>query len=270
MTLFNDLWKTLKETPSTPSSQKTNEPSSKTPRTTEQVLNDFQQVELENLEKENLAAKLKSLKDIVDQPKEEKPEIRFTQIKQQLGPSETHETVRQERWPQDINCPKCQSTHLKRLPPLPSKSAHNHRYECLNCGNIFNDDSGTPMEQGIPPLNIWMQCWYLMGCTDSLNFIAHKLGLDITIVEMMVDRLQKTFLAQKPLTKFMGFDEWSKQSQHLRAQLKEDLIREYELLNANVATVPKDTAEFRRQQNIRRELTPSILPPSPTGGGRKR
>lgn len=273
MTLFNDLWKKLKETPTNatsvptrtvPSSSKTSE------RTTEQVLNDFQQVELESLEKDNLLSKMTALKELVDQPKEEKPELRFTQIKQVLGPSETHETVRQERWPKDIHCPNCKSVNLKRLPQLPSKSPHNHRYQCLDCDTIFNDDTDTPMEQGVPPLNIWMQCWYLMGCTDSLNYIAHKLGLDLSIVEMMVDRLQKTFLAQKPLTRFMGFEEWNKQSQHLKTQLKEDLLREYELLNANIATVPKDTAEYRRQQNIRRELTPTISPPSPTGGGRKR
>lgn len=295
MTLFNDLWKKLKENPSTvpnarskadkedesqlvkteksstaPAKTSTAPTPAKAPRTTEQVLNDFQHAEIESLEQNTLFSKLKILKEIVDQPKEETPELRFTQIKQHLGPSESHETVRQERWDKDIHCPNCQSVNLKRLPQIQSKSPHNHRYECLNCGNIFNDDSDTPMEQGVPPLNIWMQCWYLLGCTDSVNYIAHKLGLDLAMVEMMVDRLQKAFHAQKPLTRFIGFDEWSKQSQHLRAQLKEDLLREYELLNANVATAPKDTAEFRRQQNIRRELTPSVLPPSPTAGGRKR
>lgn len=324
MTLFNDLWKTLKETPTrdTSTSTRTSPPSSEeasariqspkvpsstkdssvqmpsgqagkpldaqpdsgqdrqpgsskdtssTPlRTREQVLNDFQQVELESLERNNLMSKMKVLKELVDQPKEEKPELRFTQIKQELGPSETHETIRQERWLKDIHCPSCKSVNLKRLPQVPSKSPHNHRYQCLDCDTIFNDDTDTPMEQGVPPINIWMQCWYLMGCTDSLNYIAQKLGLDLSVVEMMVDRLQKTFLAQKPLTRFMGFEEWNKQSQHLKTQLKEDLLREYELLNANVATVPKDTAEYRRQQNIRRELTPTIAPPSPTAGGRKR
>lgn len=278
MTLFNDLWKKFKETPTKePGTRPLNfskvqdsQVNEQPPRTIARVLDDFQQVELESLEKASLASKLDTLKKLVEQPKEDKPELRFTQIKQNLGPSESHETVRQERWPEDIYCPSCQSTHLKRLPPLPSQSEHNHRYQCNDCGYIFNDDSGTPIEQGIPPINIWMQCWYLMGCTDSISYIANKLGLDLATIEMMVDRLQKTFLAKKPLTRSTSFDEWTKQSQHLRTQLKEDLLREYELLNANVATVPKDTAEYRRQLNIRRELTPTITPPSASGGGRKR
>lgn len=274
MTLFNDLWKKFKETPTSNPSSRPKRPESKTAethRTQEQVVNDFQAVELESLNSKELIAKLQHLKELVDLPKEEQPELRFTQIQQNLGPGETHETVRQERWPEDIDCPNCHSKQLKRLPPLANQSSHNHRYQCLSCDTIFNDDSGTPMEAGIPPINVWMQCWYLMGCTDSIVYIAQKLGLDLSVVEMMVDRLQKTFHAQKPLTRFMGFEDWNKQSQHLRTQLKEDLLREYESLNANVATAPKDTAEFRRQQHIRRELKPSIAPPSPTvGGGRKR
>ncbi len=278
MTLFNDLWKKFKENPpqeprSRPLSvpQNQNQKTTATPRNVEQVLNDFQHVELESLEHDNLASKLKTLKEIVDQPKEEKPELRFTQIKQNLGPAETHETVRQERFAKDIQCPSCESLQIKRLPQLPTHSHYNHRYQCLNCGTIFNDDSGTPMEQGVPPIHIWMQCWYLMGCTDSTSYIAHKLGLDLAVVEMMIDRLQKTFNAQKPLTRFIDFEAWSKQTQHLRTQLKENLLREYELLNANVSTVPTDTAEYRRQQNLRREVVPTISPPSPTaGGGRKR
>jgi transposase-like protein len=213
---------------------------------------------------------LKILQEIVNQPKEEIPELRFTSIKKHLGTPESHETVRQERWHINIHCPNCRSTQLKRLAQIPSKSSHNHRYQCLDCGFEFNDDTGTPMEKGLPPINIWMQCWYLMGCTDSINFIAAKLNLDISVVEMMMRQLQKTFQAQKPLTHFLGFDEWSEQSQALQKQLREDLLRQFEVLNANVATTPKDTGEFRRQQNLRRTLTATTEPPSPSNSPGKR
>jgi transposase-like protein len=245
----------------------TQEPSSDLEKM-EIIAHAFQQNEVETLERDKVLANLRALKELVDQPKENAPEMRFSKIMQFLNEPECHETFRQERWPTDIHCPSCHSTNLKRVAGLPTHKAYNHRYHCLECDTIFNDDSGTAMEQGLPPLNIWMHCWYLMGCTESLSYIAKKLGLDLAMIEFMALQLQKTFRAKQPLTRSMGFTEWSKQSQQLRHQLTEDLLHEYERLNANTATAPKDTAEHRRQLILRRELKPSITPP--TGGGRKR
>jgi transposase-like protein len=231
----------------------------------------YHNTEKEYLQSEQVLNNLKALKEILEQPKEEMPELRFTKINQHLGDPECHETVRQDRWPENIRCPSCHSTQLKRLAQLPPKSSLNHRYHCLACGLEFNDDSGTPLEKGVPPLNIWMQCWYLMGCTDSLSYIAIKLNLDISMVEVMARQLRKIFNAQKPLTHFLEFDEWNKQAVQLRKQLKDDLLKQYELLDANVATTPKDTTEFRRQQNLRRTLSSSAStePPSVTPGKKR-
>lgn len=280
MTFLNDLWKKYKSENITPEKESNDEVVSEIVEKEDgkksnlenmkNILEAFEQTEIETLQQETVHANLRALKTLVDQPKEtkeEKLDLRFTKINQHLSEPENHETVRKERWDENIRCPKCQSNNLKRLPQTPPQSWHNHRYRCLECGTIFNDDSGTPMESGIPPLSVWMQCWYLMGCTDSLNYIAAKLGLEIGVIEFMSQQLQKIFNAKKPLTRFLGYDEWSKQSLHLRDQLKEDLMKQYELLNANVATVPKDTAEFRKQQNLRRDLKPSTAPPS---GGKKR
>lgn len=211
------------------------------------------QLDHESLTTDTVIANLRALKGLVSQPKEEKPELRFSKIQKHLGTPECYETVRQERWHTHIYCPDCQSTLLKRLAQISPQSIYNHRYECLACGAIFSDDSGTPLEQNTPPIKIWMQCWYLMGCTESLSYIAHKLGLPLSLIEQMARQLQKTFNAKQPLTRFIGFTEWHKQSQYLRAQLKEDLLKQAERLNANVATQPKDTAEFRRQESIRRD-----------------
>lgn len=231
------------------------------------ISNAFQQTEIEILERNKVLSNLNALKELMDQPKENTPEMRFSKISQYLGESECHETVRQERWPVEIFCPNCLSKNLKRIAQLPTQKPHNHRYLCLDCDTAFNDDSGTAMEHGTPPLNVWMHCWYLMGCTESLNYIAKKLGLELGMVEFMAVQLQKTFHAKQPLTRFLGYDEWNKQSQQLRQQLKEDLLLQYERLSANIATVPKDTAEHRRQSILRTELKPSITPPS---GGKKR
>lgn len=219
-----------------------------------------EQLDTESSSTDAIISNLRALKRLVSQPKEEKPEIRFSKIQQHLGNPECWETVRQERWPLNVHCPNCHSTHLKRLPQIPPQSSHNHRYQCLDCEAIFNDDTGTPIERNIPPLNIWMQCWYLMGCTESLLYIANKLHVDLATIEKMAQQLRKTFNATHPLTRFIGFTEWHKQSQHLRKQLEENLLKEqHEKLDANVATEPKDTAEFRRQESLRRD--PSMHTP---------
>jgi len=288
MTFLNDLWKkfnapvtnkkwddTYSDSEHSNSEQSGPEQTLKVPThpqaTLKQTESDFQKNEEEYQQKDHVLENLKALKEILDKPKEEALELRFSNINQHLGEPECHETVRQDRFANKIQCPSCQSSHLKRIAQLPSKSPYNHRYECLNCGAVFNDDSGTPLETGVPPLNIWMQCWYLMGCTDSLTYIAAKLNLEVHVIEKMANQLRKIFNAQKPLTQFLGYEEWRKQSEQMHKQLKEDLLKQYEFLDANIATAPKDTAEFRRQQNLRRG---QLLPPSSgtgaPGTGKKR
>jgi len=161
MTFLNDMWKKFKAPPEAPSFE--NKPLSKNKTEAQTVLAAFEHNEVETLKMDSVINNLNILKALIDQPKEEKPELRFTTIKQHLGPPECHETIRKERWPQNINCPSCHSINLKRLAQLPPKSPHNHRYKCLDCGLEFSDDTDTPMERGIPPIHIWMQCWYLLG-----------------------------------------------------------------------------------------------------------
>lgn len=264
MTFLNDLWKKFKEpvVPEEKAAVKKEEQHHL--KNKNEVSNAFQQTEIESLQMTKIINNLNILKGLIDQPKEEKPELRFTKIMNHLGVPECHETFRQERWQPNIHCPNCLSSNLKRLAQLPNKSPHNYRYHCLNCGYEFDDDSGSPIERGLPPLNIWMQCWYLLGCTDSLSYIASKLGLDLPTIEFMVRQLQKTFNAKQPLTRFLNYEEWSKQSKELRNHLKEDLLKQYERLNANIAGSPKDTSEFRRQQNLRRTLSTEPVPTSTT------
>lgn len=290
MTFLNDLWKKFKVPISEPFGSETTDFANQGSDVLEQekpkenppissgylqnvkgVLDAFQQNEFESLSIDTVLYNLRVLKSEVDKPLEQNPsELRFSKIQQHLGIPECHETIRQERWHINIHCPSCRSTNLKRLAQIPPKSPHNHRYRCQDCETEFNDDTGTPMERGAPPLNVWMQCWYLMGCTDSLAYIASKLNLDLGMVEHMVQQLQKTFHAQRPLTRFTGHAEWSRQADALRKQLKEELLKQYERLSGDVATAPKDTAEFRRQQNLRRTQTADTSPPSPTSGKKRK
>ncbi len=269
MPFLDDIWKKFKMPPASQSTFASHHPDLETETLVlddpQSILEAIEETEIEFLERDNILAELHNLKDLSASVPEKKPEMRFLSLKR-LNESVAHEGFRQDRWHSNIHCPNCRSTYLRRLPQVPTKSHHNHRYQCLACGMFFSDDTGTPMEQGLPPLQIWMQCWYLLGFTDSLSFIANKLGLDIPTVEFMVRQLRQTFHAQQPQID-MDYIDWNKQSDHLRAQLKEDLMKQYERLNANIATAPKDTAEFRRQKNIRDDLDTK---PSPPSAGKKR
>jgi len=271
MTFLSDIWK--KFNAPTSSDGDTVVAERKTPKTAEAkepVLNTIVATETAHLQSEAILKNLIALRALMTESKEAAPEPRASEIKERVGVPESFETVRQERWYANIQCPNCSATNLKRLAQLPSQSAHNHRYRCLECLLEFNDDSGTPLETGQPPINIWMQCWYLMGCTDSLTYIASKLNLDLTTVERMAQQLKRIFNAQKPLTHALDFDEWLEKSKEQFKQLKEDLIKQYELLDANVAITPKDSSEFRRQQNLRRTLEPTLDPTAATRGPSKR
>lgn len=269
MSFLSELWNKLKGPHSTSkgSTQQLHESTSifSTEPNLGSVLEAFHNTEEELDQTSLLITNLHVLTSLLNEPKEVALENRFKKITEHLGEPESHETLRQERWHGQIKCPNCQSTHLKRLVQVPPKSSHNHRYRCLNCGTEFNDDTGTPMEADVPSLNVWMQCWYLMGCTDSLSFIANKLNLDLATVERMVQLLKRTFQTEKPSSQIKALEDWKSQANILREHLKEDLLKQYERLDANVATVPKDTGEFRRQQHLRRN--PLIGPKtSPSAG----
>lgn len=273
----------------------------------EGVVDAFQANEMETLQKHRVIENLKALKDLMQQPKGDALESRFLSINNYLNikstaapsspktqPKEEHktihseqrpkpkpettdpsspecyETVRQERWHSNIFCPHCGSNHIKRLAQITTRSPYNHRYRCMDCDTEFSDDTDTPFEKGIPPLYTWMQVWYLLGCTDSLTYIANKLNLDIASVKVMVRQLQKTFGSKKPLSKFLE-SEWNQQSLLLSKQLKEDLLKQYEFLNADTGLVPKgDSREFLNQQAKRRNPgspDSTIAPPSSKPGG---
>ena len=182
------------------------------------------------------------LKEITSEPKQDNPDNSYKEIKKRLGPKESIETLSQERWHNKIACPACGSKKIEQV-------NSEFKYHCVNCNNSFNDDTGTPIEAGSPPLSTWMFCWYLLGCTDSLQYIASKLGLDLPMVELMVRHMRQLFKSNQPLKHFMSFDEWSlKHGKSYKHAIQKELAHKKELLGHDSGESPKDTAEYRRQK----------------------
>ena len=236
-----------------------------TPLFTQQVLQQTESLSNSEAVKENL----RNLKQWVDEPKESQPDLRFFHMRNHLKIPEVYETLRQERWQPMIHCPKCQSYNINRLVQMPPEPPENHRYRCLDCFFEFNDDTGTPMENNSPPtIQTWIECWFLWGCTDSLNYIAHRLGLDIHTIERMLYLLRKLFQVDRPFTRLENSPQLEEQSRKLKERFKLEIQKTYERLNMQLANVPTDTLQQRQRDTIRRhgrldpslELSPKVRP----------
>lgn len=217
----------------------------------------------------NVAQNIQALDKLLETSTEQHLEQKAEQIKTLLGSGEAYQILRQTRWPDGMQCIDCHSRNLRRLPQRPTDSEHNHRYRCLDCRLEFNDDDGVVTGGAIDqPLNTWMQCWYLMGCTDSLNYIAHCLGVDLHIVEWMVQRLRTLFQLNAPSRQ--ALKKADDQQHNLLLHGKPDLLASYEALNANITTVPIDTTEHDRQRRVRLHGTADTNINNPKLGSPKR
>ena len=210
---------------------------------------------------EELMRNMASLKQIVTQPKELEPNDRSEMISKYLEEEEANETIKIERWHPNVYCPKCKSTNIIVLNEDNKNKEKNkdkiiqgkRKYKCKSCNNEFSDDTDTPIEHSSISMQTWMECWYLLGITDSLDFIAAKLNLDITTIRVMVRLLQRLFRAQQPLTKFVSYDDWYGESSYLQEKIKEQLVDKFDQLLGKIAVnQAKDTREETRQQERRR------------------
>jgi len=197
----------------------------------------------------NVLRNLTELKDTTKQPKSDKPDASYKTIKKNLGKDEISETIRQERWASKIKCPFCKSTKTRKLAEEKKINKKVFKYKCETCKEFFNPETNTDLEDTTPPISDWMLCWYLYGCTNSLEYIASKLGVDIDVIEQMIGQMKDLFGADKPLSKFTTFDEWAaKQGRKHKSILAEAKTKLEVLFQGDTAKVPHDTAELRRQR----------------------
>ncbi len=211
------------------------------------------------------------LETSLNENEEDALDARATHIKDYIGVPEAYQALRQARWPTGIHCTGCHSDNIRRLPQLPSDSEHNHRYRCLDCRLEFNDDDGIVGgdEGGASSLSIWMQCWYLMGWTDSLSYIAHSLGLDLKHVEWMVQRLRDILGHATTPQLNLSLEADAAQNDAFSERLKAALLA-HEASSADPTGVPKNTEETRRLLNLRRNLNASTDPTVPVSSAPKR
>lgn len=210
----------------------------------------------ENSDKEQtLQENMLNLRSLINAPKDSSFDERASEIQSSIGDAEAHETIRQERWNPDIYCPLCHSSAVIRLEKSLQDSANNYKYKCLSCESRFSDDSQMEASKGQPPITVWIQCWYLLGCTNSVEKIAEKLNLDIRLVEHMVNELQRSFKTKQPQISNKGKHNWAQHREIFKKKVAEVIAeRKNELYGGNIVNQARDTAEERRQKVRKRTL----------------
>ena len=156
--------------------------------------------------------------------------------------------LRQERWKFGIHCPFCQSGNIKKQF---TPEGRVFKYLCLDCNSIFEDDTGSPLSGSTIPLQLWIQCWYLSQYCNSLQYIADKLNLDLNTITNMLHSMQHLFqtdaliLKTKDSKNFVNNEILNKKS-HI-----EEAFKKFIILGGDTGRQPIDTAEHRRQKDIK-------------------
>jgi transposase-like protein len=121
------------------------------------------------------------------------------QLKHLIDDRKCYEVLRELRWPNGTQCPKCGSSEVKKR-GFHSRQAYRQRYQCQACQQQFDDLTDTIFEGHHQPLRTWILCLYLMGLNLSNEQIAQELDLAVGDAQMMTSQLRAGILAKKSLS----------------------------------------------------------------------
>lgn len=120
-----------------------------------------------------------------------------------LDESKCYEEVRRKRWPDGVRCPRCTSNKINRR-----GQNHRHqtckRYSCKNCGQRFDDLTGTIFMGRHQPLSVWFAYLYLMGLNLSNRQIAQELRLDESDGQAMAEQLRGGIVQRRSPVRMSG------------------------------------------------------------------
>lgn len=214
-----------------------------------ELLESIQNTSTEKSNNAEVQKSMLSIQQILSQPKEINLQQRAEGLEEELTDPVSHQALRDNRWSNDTFCPYCNSKSIVQLSTDLQESAYNFKYKCLDCESRFDDDTGTNIETGVPPINVWMQCWYLLGCTNKIELIAEKLNLDLRIVEEMIAALQKSFKSKQPTVSQSKQNSWAQHKELFKKKIAQVVAeKKNELYGGAIVNQARDTAEERKQK----------------------
>ena len=117
-------------------------------------------------------------------------------LQQLIDDAKCFAVVRELRWPDGVRCPACGSSAVHKR-GFHTQQAHRQRYVCQDCGQQFDDLSGTIFEGHRRPLRVWVLWLYLMGLNLSNEQIAAELDLSAGDAQAMTSQLRQGIVAKK-------------------------------------------------------------------------
>jgi len=126
--------------------------------------------------------------------------IEMLNIQDLIDDAKCFATVRELRWPNEVQCPHCGSCHITKR-GFHTNQAHRQRYCCQACRTQFDDLTDTIFEGHHQPLKVWVLCLYFMGLNLSNQQIAAELGLNKDDVQEMTSQLRQGVVVKKNLSR---------------------------------------------------------------------
>ena len=111
--------------------------------------------------------------------------------------------VRQDRWPEGVRCPGCDSAAVVR-DGCDDTQPCRQRYRCKACASRFDDLAGTVLAGHRQPLRVWVLCLYFMGLNLSSRQVAGELSLAVSDVQAMAEQLRAGLVARVPAVELQG------------------------------------------------------------------
>ena len=125
------------------------------------------------------------------------PSTSLVNLSSLIDDAKCYALVRQERWPDGVRCPACDSARVIRH-GRDETQAQRQRYRCKACAARFDDLTGTVLAGHHQPLRVWVLCLYLMGLNLSNRQIAQELDLAETDAQAMTEQLRCGLTAKLP------------------------------------------------------------------------
>src|SRR5881398_3468189 len=123
------------------------------------------------------------------------PSTSLVNLSSLIDDAKCYALVRQQRWPEGVRCPACDSATVIRH-GRDDTQGERQRYRCKACAARFDDLTGTVLAGHHQPLRVWVLCLYLMGLNLSNRQIAAELGLDGSDVQAMTEHLRHDLAAR--------------------------------------------------------------------------
>ncbi len=118
-------------------------------------------------------------------------------IRNIIDEAKCYQTVRDLRWPEEIQCPHCDSFKIIKYGKDETEQ-HRQKYKCNNCIRYFDDLTNTIFAGHHKPLSVWILCLYFMGLNLSTMQISQELDLNKDDAYQMTSQLREGVVVRKP------------------------------------------------------------------------